>query len=95
MLIIAGYYSVSSEKRQLFIDAFADLVQRARAYPGCIDLSIGPDPIDPARVNMMEMWESDDVLKAWRKICNPPKIKIKMDNVKVQKHYISRSEAPF
>ncbi|MEP7454946.1 antibiotic biosynthesis monooxygenase family protein [Phyllobacterium sp. SB3] len=95
MLIIAGHYSVSPERRQSYIDAFADLVQRARAYPGCIDLAISADPIDPSRVNMIEIWESDEVLKAWRKICNPPKTGVRMHNINVQKHYISRSEAPF
>ncbi|MGO4448893.1 putative quinol monooxygenase [Phyllobacterium sp. TAF24] len=95
MLIIAGHYSVSPKLRQSYVDAFADLVHRARAYPGCIDLSISADPIDPTRVNMIEIWTSDEVLAAWRKNCNPPKTGVKMHDVKVQKHYISRSEAPF
>jgi quinol monooxygenase YgiN len=95
MLIIAGYFKVPSPQRRAFVDAHANLVTRARAYPGCLDLSISEDPLDPSRINMIELWESEGELEAWRKISNPPKTGIQIEDGNVQKHHISRSGPPF
>lgn len=95
MLIIAGYFKVSSEQRRAFVEAHAELVRRARAYPGCHDLSISEDPFDPSRVNVVELWESGADLEAWRKVSNPPKTGIQFQGGNVQKHCISRSGPPF
>jgi quinol monooxygenase YgiN len=62
MLIIAGHFKVPVAQRKVLVEAHADLVGRARAYPGCFDLSISEDPFDPSRVNLMELWESEAVL---------------------------------
>jgi quinol monooxygenase YgiN len=93
--MIAGHLTLSPERRDEFVAAHADLVQRARAYPGCLDLSISGDPFDPARVNLMEFWESEEILEAWRKISNPPETGISIMDGAVQKHFISRSTTPF
>lgn len=95
MLMIAGHLTVDAARRDEFVAAHADLVQRARACPGCLDLSISGDPFDHARVNLMELWESEETLQAWRKISNPPKTGIGFTDGNVKKHYISRSTAPF
>ncbi len=73
MLIVAGHLKMAPDLRKAFVEAHADLIRRARAYPGCLDLSISEDPVDPSRINMFELWESEAVLDAWRKISNPPK----------------------
>ena len=95
MLIIAGHYSVPAAQRKAFVDAFADLIKRARAYPGCLDLSISEDPVDPSRVNMMELWQSEADLVSWRKVAKPPKTGVKFEAGNVQKHHISHSGPPF
>ncbi|WP_457585749.1 putative quinol monooxygenase [Ensifer canadensis] len=95
MLVIAGHYNVPAARRKAFVDAFADLIRRARAHPGCLDLSISEDPVDPVRVNMMELWQSEAALKAWRKIAKPPKTGVKFDAGNVRKHEISHSGPPF
>ena len=95
MLIIAGHYNVPAAQRKAFVEAFTDLIKRARACRGCLDLSISEDPVDPRRVNMMELWESEVELKAWRKISNPPKTGVRLKAGNVQKHHISRSGPPF
>jgi quinol monooxygenase YgiN len=95
MLVVAGHYPVPAARRKAFVEAHADLVRRARAYPGCLDLSIGEDPVDPSRVNMMELWESEADLAAWRKISNPPKTDVQFEIGTVQKHRISHSGPPF
>lgn len=95
MLIIAGHYKVPAARRKAFVEAFADLIKRARAYPGCLDLSISEDPVDPGRVNMMELWESEVELKAWRKVSRPPRTGVQLRDANVQKHHISSSGTPF
>ena len=95
MLIIAGYITVPADRRQAFVDAFAELVVRARAYPGCLDLAITADPVDPARVNNYELWRSEADLDAWRKVSRPPKTGIPIESDQVMKYFISGSAPPF
>lgn len=95
MLMIAGHVTVDVARRGEFVEAHADLVRRARAYPGCLDLSIAGDAVDPARINLMELWESEEILAAWRKACNPPKTDIVIVDEHVRKHHISHSGPPF
>lgn len=95
MLMIAGHFNVPADQRRRFVEAHADLVSRARAYAGCLDLSFSEDPFDPSRVNLMELWESEVVLEDWRKISNPPKTGVQIEGGSVQKHHISRSGPPF
>lgn len=92
LILIAGHFFVPAEQRQAFVDAHMDLVRRARAFPGCLDLA---DSVDPARVNNMELWRSETDLEAWRKICNPPKTGIRIEGGAIQKHFIARSGPPF
>lgn len=95
MLIIAGHYNVPAERRKAFVEAHADLIRCARAHPGCLDVSICEDSVDPARVNLMELWESEAALAAFRKIAKPPKTGVKIEMGTIQKHHISHSGPPF
>ena len=95
MLIIAGYITVPVERRQAYVDAFAELVVRARAYPGCLDLAITADTVDPARVNNYELWRSEEDLAAWRKVSNVPKTGIPIERAQVMKYFVSGSAPPF
>ena len=95
MLIVAGHLKVAPEQRKAFVEAHADLIGRARAHPGCLDLSISEDPVDPSRINMFELWESEAVLDAWRKVSNPPRTGVQFEDGDVQKHHVSRSGPPF
>jgi hypothetical protein len=44
------------------------MVERARAYDGCLDFSIIADAVDPERVNLFECWRDQTALNAWRKV---------------------------
>jgi quinol monooxygenase YgiN len=83
MLIIAGYLEVDASQRDAFVAAHHDLVRRGREAPGCLDLAITADPLDPARVNNFERWESREHLDAWREAAAAPDtgISINSDNV--------------
>lgn len=72
MIIILGYLIVETADRARFVDAHRDLVERARAFPGCVHLAISEDGLDPCRVNNAEVWESPEALAAWRAVANAP-----------------------
>ncbi len=95
MLIISGYLLVPVDQRDAFVAAHADLVARARAFPGCLDLAISADSVDPTRINNVELWSSEANLAAWRKISDPPASTFNIQTNTVQKHVISHSGPPF
>lgn len=66
MIIISGHLLVDEADRDRYVDAHRDLVSRARAFDGCIDLSISADTVDPQRINNFEAWRDSEVLDAWR-----------------------------
>lgn len=94
-LIIAGRIYVDPEQRDRFVAGYRELVARAREYPGCLDVSISPDPIEPGRVNMVEHWESRTALDAWRKVAPRPRGGVKFRDAQVQLHEIASSGPPF
>lgn len=73
MLIIAGWLSVDPGERDSFVERHQDVVRRARLAPGCMDLAISPDRVDPGRVNMYELWESEEMLAAWQAVARVPR----------------------
>ena len=95
MLIIAGYYFVDAAQRDAYVAAFRDLVQRARAAPGCLDVAITADTVDPRRVNNYERWESEDALAAFRAVADPPELDVDMLDVKMSKFHIDHESGPF
>lgn len=69
MIIIAGHSQVkNAAERDAAVGAFANMVERARKQDGCLDFSIGADPVDPERINVFECWRDQQSLNAWRKI---------------------------
>lgn len=95
MLMISGHLTIAADRRDEFVEAHQDLVRRARAYPGCLDLAITADPLDPSRVYNYEAWRSEADLLAWRKVSNPPRTGITIESALVQKHQVSSSGPPF
>jgi quinol monooxygenase YgiN len=95
MIIISGKYYVAADERDRYVAKFAEMVQRARAFPGCIDLVVAADPLESERINMYERFESEERLAAWRAVANAPKTGIKLLRADVQKHKISESGLPF
>ncbi|GAA4853499.1 putative quinol monooxygenase [Saccharopolyspora rosea] len=72
MIVIVGHLVVDEADRSTVVEAFRDLVRRARDFPGCVHLAITADPVDPRRVNNAEVWESAEALAAWRAQANAP-----------------------
>jgi len=93
MIIIAGYTLTEAEKRDHAVAAHQEMVARARASDGCIDLAISADSIDPERINIFEHWRDQAALDAWRKIANPPKVARRETHVKLYR--TDKAESPF
>jgi quinol monooxygenase YgiN len=72
MIIIAGYTLTEAHKRDAAVRAFAAMVERARKFDGCLDLSISADSVDPERVNLFECWRDEESWNAWRKVAKGP-----------------------
>jgi quinol monooxygenase YgiN len=93
MIIIAGYTLTEAHKRDAAVEAFADMVERARKYDGCLDLSISADSVDLERINLFECWRDQESLNAWRKVAKAPKVKRRETYVKLYRS--DKAEKPF
>ena len=72
MLIIAGHLEMAPARRDEFVAEHRDLIRRAREAPGCLDVAISADPLEPGRVNTLERWASVGELTAFRAVANAP-----------------------
>lgn len=66
MVIVAGFIAVDPERRDSYLADCAAVIKLARCAPGCLDFAISADPLDPGRVNIMERWESQAAVDAFR-----------------------------
>ncbi|MFG7940369.1 putative quinol monooxygenase [Streptomyces cacaoi] len=94
-VIVAGKVYVDPEDRDRFIEGHHPIVEAARSHPGCLDLSIAPDPIEPGRVNNFEYWESQEALDAFRATAPRPSVSVEIKKDQVLKHVVSYTGPPF
>jgi quinol monooxygenase YgiN len=94
MIIIAGHTSIEPAQRDAAVRAFGDLLERARQQDGCLDFSIGADPLEADRVNLFELWRDRDSLDAWRKVAKHPR-GIKIQKAVVKLYRTEKAENPF
>ncbi|TCP57485.1 quinol monooxygenase YgiN [Tamaricihabitans halophyticus] len=66
MVIVAGYLIVDPELREAYLADCAGIVSRARRAAGCLDFAISADLVDPGRVLVLERWESQAAVEAFR-----------------------------
>ena len=92
MIIIAGYTRTDAGKRDRAVEAFRDLVERARSYEGCLDFAISADAVDPERVNLFECWRDQTALDAWRRVAKGPRLKPR--EVAVSLYRTEKAEKP-
>ena len=94
MIIIAGHTLTEADRRDAAIQAFSKMLERARMYDGCLDLSISADPLDAERINVFELWRDQESLNAWRTVARAPRgIKIRKADVKLYR--TEKAEKPF
>lgn len=95
MLIIAGHIELDAADRDAFVEAHLDLVHRARQAPGCLDVAITADPLDPTRVNNFERWESRELLNKWRAVAEAPNTGISLKSNQVMEYTVTDERPPF
>ncbi|GAA4428071.1 antibiotic biosynthesis monooxygenase [Georgenia halophila] len=95
MLIIAGYELVNPDKRDEVVAAHLDLLRRGRQAPGCLDLAITADPLDPARINNFERWQTREQLEAFRKVADAPDAGVEPTATEVWEYTVAETRPPF
>ncbi len=86
MIIIAGHPFVDEADRDRYVEAHRDLVSRARAFDGCIDLAITADTLDPRRINNLEAWRDSAALDSWRGQADPPGTGIEPSSAEMKRY---------
>ena len=66
MVIVAGHITVEPQQREAYLADCARVVTQARGTAGCLDFAITADLIDPSRINIFELWESQAAVEAFR-----------------------------
>ena len=67
----------------------------SRAAPGCLDVAITADPVDPRRINNFERWDSWESIEAWRARANAPETGIAIHEVDVTAYEVASTRPPF
>ena len=66
MIIVAGKLYVAADVRAAYLAQSLEIIELARAAPGCLDFHLSPDPLEEDRMNVFEAWESLAALEAFR-----------------------------
>ncbi|MCD2186067.1 putative quinol monooxygenase [Actinomycetospora soli] len=66
MVIVAGHLLVGPEQRDAYLAGCVTVVEQARAARGCLDFALSADLLDPGRINILERWESQADVEAFR-----------------------------
>ena len=66
MVIVAGHVVVDPEQRDDYLSGCVEVVRQARRAPGCLDFSLSADLLEPGRINILERWESQAAVEAFR-----------------------------
>ncbi|MGA9278613.1 putative quinol monooxygenase [Ilumatobacter sp.] len=66
MVIVSGWLRVGTDARDEYLASCVDVIEAARAAPGCIDFHLAADPLDADRINVYEQWESAEAVERFR-----------------------------
>ena len=64
MIVVVGYLTINPELRAEAEAAIATLVPLTLAEEGCVDYRYSADILEPNRINITEVWESDETMTA-------------------------------
>jgi len=62
MLIVAGSITTGDDGREQFLAAVRPMVSATRAELGCHEYAFTPDPDDPNRILLYELWDDQGAL---------------------------------
>jgi quinol monooxygenase YgiN len=66
VVIVAGHVVVDPGQRDDYLSGCVEVVRQARGAPGCLDFSLSADLLEPGRINILERWESQAAVEAFR-----------------------------
>jgi quinol monooxygenase YgiN len=66
VVIVAGHVVVDPEDRDEYLSSCGEVVRQARGAAGCLDFSLSADLLEAGRVNILERWESQAAVEAFR-----------------------------
>ena len=66
MVIVAGHLIVDPARRDDYLSGCVDVVRAARGTEGCLDFALSADLVDAGRINILERWESQEAVEAFR-----------------------------
>src|SRR5688572_15782624 len=66
MVIVAGHITVDPEQRESYLAGCMSIVEKARRADGCLDLPSRATCSTPGGVNLLERWESQAAVEAFR-----------------------------
>ena len=66
MVIVAGHLIVEPAQRHDYLASCVNVVRQARTAEGCLDFALSADLIDAGRINILERWESQAAVDAFR-----------------------------
>ena len=64
MVIVGGKFEVDPEQRDAFLAERHELMRASRGEDGCLEYTFAADPLEPGRVVLFELWESQTALDA-------------------------------
>lgn len=94
MFIIAGSLILEPSDRAAFLAANSDVVGQAREANGCLDFVQAADPIDPARINIFERWDTEENLLVFRGEGQPSADSPPIRSADVKRYLIAAVEEP-
>ena len=66
MVIVAGHIVVDPAQREAYLADCVAVVEAARRAPGCLDFAICADLVEPGRIAVLERWETQADVEAFR-----------------------------
>lgn len=66
MVIVSGYLEVALENRAVYLASCVPVVEEARRSAGCLDFALSADLVDDRRINVLERWETQEAVAAFR-----------------------------
>ena len=66
MIIVAGALIVEPGGRAAYLEGCLGVVEAARRADGCLDYALSSDLLEPDRINVYELWASEEELQEFR-----------------------------
>jgi quinol monooxygenase YgiN len=97
MVVVAGHFRVPAEHKREAVACYQVLVEASRHAPGCMELSISPDPTDPERIVVCEIWANEEQLAAWRRVAPAPQLPdtVEVHSVQMWEYVVATRRQPF